>query len=130
LFLVWEEVKMKGFRTGIVSTVKGYSGNEAEMSYTPNGKAVTKFRLAVGSGEKSPATWFTCHVWEEHDAKLAQEVVCKKGLAVVATGRQVNREYQGKHYTDLHVTELHVEQDGVLKKVELTDVKAPEGSGE
>jgi single-stranded DNA-binding protein len=120
--------EMKEFRSGIVSSVKGYSGNEAEMSYTPNGKAVTKFRLAVGSGEKSPATWFTCHVWEEHDAKLVQDMVSKKGLAVVAVGRQVNREYRGKHYIDLHVSELHVEQDGVLKKLELTDVKAPEGN--
>jgi single-stranded DNA-binding protein len=119
---------MRGFRTGIVSTVKGYTGNEAEMSYTPNGKAVTKFRLAVGSGEKVQSTWLTCYVWEEHDAKLVQEIVCKKGLAVVAVGRQVNREYQGKHYTDLHVTQLSVEQDGVLKPVELVDVKAREGN--
>lgn len=114
---------MKEFRTGIVATVKGYTGSEAEMSYTTRGKAVTKFRLGVGSGEKYPTIWLTCYVWEEHDAKLVQDVICKKGLAVVAVGRLLNRDFQGRHYIDLYVNELEVEQDGALKNVMLTDVK-------
>lgn len=117
---------MKGFRTGIVATVKGYTGSEAEMSYTPKGKAVTKFRLGVGSGEKIPTIWLTCYVWEEHDAELVQGIVCKKGMAVVAVGRLLNRDYQGKHYIDLYVDELKVEQDGDLKRVMLTDIKVME----
>jgi single-stranded DNA-binding protein len=117
---------MQGFRTGMVATVKGYTGTEAEMSYTPRGKAVTKFRLGVGSGERKPAVWLTCYVWEEHDATLVQDLVCRKGMAVVATGRLLNRDYQGKHYIDLYVSELEVEQDGDLKRVELTDVEVRE----
>lgn len=117
---------MKGFRTFIVAIVKGYTGSEAEMSYTPRGKAVTKFRLGVGSGEKYPTIWLTCYVWEEHDAKLAQDVLNRKGLAVEATGRLLNRDFQGRHYIDLYVQELKVEQDGVLRSVMLTDVKAVE----
>ena len=117
---------MRGFRSGIVAIVRGYTGSEAEMSYTPKGKAVTKFRVAVGSGEKLPTVWLSCYVWEEHDAKLVQDVVNRKGLAVVAVGRLLMRDYQNKHYNDLYVSELQVETEGELKHVDLTDVKEME----
>ena len=112
---------MKGFRTGIVVIIRGYSGGEATMSFTPSGKAVTKFRLGVGSGEKIPTVWMTCQVWELPDAEEVQKIIDRKGLAVVLVGRMMSREFRGKTYINVNVDALAVENGGELRKVNLRE---------
>jgi single-strand DNA-binding protein len=43
----------------------GNTGRDPEMSYTPNGVAVTKFSLAVSrkQADKEITTWYNCSAW-------------------------------------------------------------------
>ncbi len=78
----------------------GNLGRDPEMSYTPNGKAVTKFSLAVTrrygkseSGEKE-TDWFNIVAWNQ----LAENCnsLLKKGQKVYVEGRIEPRNYQDK----------------------------------
>jgi single-strand DNA-binding protein len=76
----------------------GNLGRDPEMSYTQNGKAVTKFTLAVTrrygkseSGEKE-TDWFRITAWNQ----LAEACnnFLKKGQKVYVEGRLEPRNYQ------------------------------------
>jgi single-strand DNA-binding protein len=78
----------------------GNLGRDPEMSYTPNGKAVTKFSLAVTrrysrseNGEKE-TDWFNIVAWNQ----LAENCnsLLKKGQKVYVEGRIEPRNYQDK----------------------------------
>lgn len=70
----------------------GNLGKDPEMNYTPSGKAVTKFTLAVGQGKdgqgkEKPSMWLNVETWNA----LAEQ--CFEGLAkgarVEVSGRLV-----------------------------------------
>lgn len=80
----------------------GNLGKDPDMSYTQNGKAVTKFSLAVNrrvklpSGERQEETeWFNIVAWDQ----LAE--TCnnwlKKGQKVFVEGRLQQRKYTDKN---------------------------------
>ncbi len=81
----------------------GNLGRDPEMSYTPSGKAVTKFTLAVNrvqrnreSGELQKETdWFTIVAWE----RLAETCnsYLRKGSKVFIEGRMQSRKYTDKN---------------------------------
>jgi single-strand DNA-binding protein len=78
----------------------GNLGRDPEMSYTPNGLAVTRFSLATSRVTKSPTgerqeetQWFTIVAWQ----KLAEicNVYLHKGSKVFIEGRLQTRKYTG-----------------------------------
>lgn len=66
---------------------------DPEMRYTPNGKAVTEFSIAVneGSGEKRTTEYIDCQVWD----KLAETVAehCRRGRKVLIEGRYTTEKW-------------------------------------
>jgi single-strand DNA-binding protein len=89
----------------------GRLGKDPEMRYTPSGKPLTKFQMAVNrswtSAEKEKKTeteWFTVITW----GKLAE--ICnqylKKGLQVYIEGRLQTRHWvddQGANHSSVEV---------------------------
>jgi single-strand DNA-binding protein len=70
--------------------ITGNVGRDAELTYTPQGIAVTKFTVAVnrvtGKGEdrKEKTTWFRVTIWRERAEALAQYI--KKGDKILVAG--------------------------------------------
>src|SRR4029450_8527845 len=80
----------------------GNLGADPEMRYTPNGRPVTQFNVAVNqstmnqqTGEWVEATdWFRVSVWGDR-AELAAENL-RKGNRVFVEGRFKTREFEGR----------------------------------
>ncbi len=79
----------------------GNLGRDPELSYTPSGKAIAKFSLAVSrrrrdeSGEqREETTWFNVVAWE----RLAETCnnYLQKGSKVYIEGRMTSRKYTDK----------------------------------
>jgi len=80
----------------------GNLGKDPDMSYTQNGKAITKFSLAVNrrtrdaeSGERrEETTWFNIVAWD----RLAETCnsYLHKGSKVYIEGRMTSRKYTDK----------------------------------
>lgn len=80
----------------------GNLGRDPEMSYTPNGIAVTKFSLAVSRVTKSPTgerqdetEWFNIVAWRQ----LAEtcNTYLRKGQKVFIEGRLTTRKYTDRN---------------------------------
>ena len=107
----------------------GNLGRDPEMSYTPQGSAVTKFSLAVSrrwndktTGERKEETqWFNCVAWE----KLAETCnqYLRKGSKVYLEGRMVSRKYTDKQNVERTVW------DCVLSQMEMLDTKEARTEG-
>lgn len=79
----------------------GNVGSDPEMRYTPNGKAVTSFRMAtnyryMGSdGERKEETeWFRVSVWGKQAESCNQFL--SKGRRVYVEGRLHSRSWEGQ----------------------------------
>ena len=76
----------------------GHLGRDAETRYTPSGKALTKFSVATGGGEKQgggkwPTDWHNVIAWGE----LAERAsTLKKGAFVELTGRLQTSSWDDK----------------------------------
>lgn len=79
----------------------GNLGRDVEMSYTPSGKAVSKFSVAVSrrragaDGQRiEETTWFNIVAWE----KLGEtcNTYLHKGSKVYIEGRMTSRKYTDK----------------------------------
>ncbi|MBV9258758.1 MAG: single-stranded DNA-binding protein [Ktedonobacteraceae bacterium] len=76
----------------------GNLGRDPEMSYTPNGMAVTKFSLAVNrvtksqSGERQEETdWYNITAWGKQAETC--NTILKKGQKLYVDGRFTPRKY-------------------------------------
>lgn len=81
--------------------VIGHAGKDADMSYTPTGKAVTRFSLAASrkwtsaDGERhEETTWINCTAFDKL-AEIASQYV-HKGSKVYIAGRPSARAWMGK----------------------------------
>jgi single-strand DNA-binding protein len=93
-------------------TLIGNVGGDPEMRYTPNGRAVTSFRMATNrryttsSGETREETdWFRINVWGKQ-AEVCNQFVAK-GKQVYVEGRLHARNWEGQDgqvRTSLEVT--------------------------
>ena len=79
----------------------GNLGSEPEMRYTPNGKAVTSFRMATSrryttsAGESREETeWFRVSVWGKQAESCNQFL--SKGKRVYVEGRLHSRSWEGQ----------------------------------
>ena len=90
----------------------GNLGSDPEMRYTPNGKAVTSFRMATShryttsAGESKEVTdWFRVTVWGKQAEQCNQFL--SKGRRVYVDGRFHARSWEGQDgqtRTSLEVT--------------------------
>jgi len=79
----------------------GNVGSDPEMRYTPNGKAVTSFRMAINrryttsSGESKEETeWFRISVWGKQAESCNQFL--SKGKRVYVEGRLRSQNWEGQ----------------------------------
>jgi single-strand DNA-binding protein len=80
----------------------GNVGKEAEMRFTPSGKPVTSFSVAVNSkyGENESTEWFNIITWNELAETCNQYIT--KGQQVFVEGRLQTRSWESddgqRHY--------------------------------
>src|SRR5215210_3659816 len=80
----------------------GNLGADPEMRYTPNGRPVTQFNVAVNQSTKNQQTgewveatdWFRVSVWGDRAERAAENL--RKGSRVLVDGRFRTREYETK----------------------------------
>ncbi len=91
----------------------GNSGTDPEMRYTPNGNAVTSFRLAVtrrfGGGEdggeqREETEWFTVQCWNRQAESVNQYLT--KGKKVFVEGRLRSRSFTVQDGSTRYVNEV------------------------
>ncbi len=91
----------------------GNAGTDPEMRYTPNGNAVTSFRLAVtrrfgggddGGERREETEWFTVECWNRQAESVNQYVT--KGKKVFVEGRFRSRSYTANDGTTRFVSEV------------------------
>ncbi|MCU0506090.1 MAG: single-stranded DNA-binding protein [Chloroflexi bacterium] len=80
----------------------GNLGRDPEMRYTPSGRAVTEFSVAVNQSTKNQQTgewveatdWFRVTVWGDRGERVAEQL--RKGNRVFVEGRFRTREFEGR----------------------------------
>ena len=89
----------------------GNLGRDPEMRYTPAGKAVTNFTVAVGRVTRDPngdsheeTEWFRVVAWDRL-AETCQQYL-KKGSKVYIEGRLQTRQWEGQDGQKRYTTEL------------------------
>jgi single-strand DNA-binding protein len=106
----------------------GNLGRDPELSYTPSGKAIAKFSLAVSrrrrdeSGEQREETqWFNIVAWE----RLAETCnnYLHKGSKVYIEGRMTSRKYTDKDGVERTAWEV------TATDMEMLTPKGGDGSG-
>ena len=98
--------------------ITGHLGSDPEMKYTPGGKAVTNFNVAVndGWGDNKITLWYRVTAWEAKAEFCANYL--KKGSKVLVegslkpdkeTGGPRVWESNGKHGASFELTAFNVE---------------------
>lgn len=80
----------------------GNLGRDPEMRYTPSGRPVTEFSVAVNQSTKNQQTgewveatdWFRVTVWGDRAERTAEQL--RKGNRVFVEGRFRTREYEAR----------------------------------
>jgi single-strand DNA-binding protein len=97
----------------------GNLGRDPEMRYTPSGRQVTEFSVAVTHRGRDPQSgewadqgtdWFRVTIWGDRAERAAEEF--RKGNRVFVEGRFRTREYDAKDGT--HRTSLEITADNVI----------------
>lgn len=82
--------------------IVGNLGRDPELRYTPSGRPVTEFSVAVNQSTKNQQTgewveatdWFRVSVWGDRAERAAENL--RKGSRVLVDGRFRTREYETK----------------------------------
>ena len=72
----------------------GRLGRDPEMSYTPGGKTVTRFSIAVWQGKDKEAMWLDIVAWEEVAEHVSNDAT--KGTEVEVQGRLTQDSWEDK----------------------------------
>ncbi len=96
----------------------GNLGRDPEMRYTPNGKPVTQFSVAVGYSKPDGqggwvdegTDWYRVSVFGDRAERAAEQL--RKGTKVFVEGRFRTREFEGKDGEKR--TSLDVTSDNVI----------------
>lgn len=116
-------------------TIEGNLTHDPELRFTPSGKAVADFTVAVNERRRDEtgewiddgATFYRCTTWD----KLAENVAetLQKGHSVIVTGGLRNREYEKKDGGKGYSLEIRVTNVGPsLKWATATIARASRGS--
>jgi|SRR5947209_6364701 len=92
----------------------GRLGKDPEMNYTPNGKAVTKFSLAVDQGKDQKPLWFTIVCWNDLAERMNEYLT--KGQLVFVQGRLILRSYTDKQKVERQAIEIIASTVQMLEK--------------
>lgn len=85
--------------------IAGNIGKTPEIKYTPQGKAVCSFSVAVTEGiDKEHTEWFAVEVWEKTAEAVAK--YCDKGSHVLVEGRMKTRKWTDKDGNNRYSTDL------------------------
>jgi single-strand DNA-binding protein len=98
----------------------GNLGRDPEMSYTPAGRAVTKFSLAVSRRWKDretkepheETTWFYIVAWDQL-AEICNQYL-HKGSKVYIEGRMTSRKYTNKDGVEVTAWEVSAQEMQML----------------
>ncbi len=96
----------------------GNLGRDPEMRYTPNGRPVTEFSVAVGHSRPDGSggwvdegtDWFRVTVWGDRAERTAEQF--RKGNKVFVEGRFRTREFEGRDGQKR--TSLEITADNVI----------------
>jgi single-strand DNA-binding protein len=97
----------------------GNLGRDPEMRYTPNGRPVTEFSVAVSHRSRDAATgewqddqtdWYRVTVWGDRAERTAEQF--RKGNKVFVEGRFRTREFEGRDGQKR--TSLEITADNVI----------------
>lgn len=119
-----------------VITLVGNLVDDPELRYTPNGAAVTKFRIASTprTFDKQSNQWvdgetlfLTCSVWRQVAENVAESL--SKGTRVIVQGRLKQRSYETKEGEKRTVFEVDVEEIGPALKFATATVTRSSGGG-
>jgi len=112
--------------------VIGNVGTDPEMRYTPNGAAVTSFRMATSrgytsaDGERHQETeWFTIVAWNQL-AELCNQYLAK-GRKAYVEGRLHSRSWVGQDGRDRFVNEIVANQVIFLDRTQGGPEGEPDG---
>jgi single-strand DNA-binding protein len=104
----------------------GNLGRDPEMRYTPSGKAVTNFSVAVGRVTRDPGgenreetEWFRIVAWDRLAETCSQYL--KKGSKVYVEGRLQSRKYNDKDGVERTSVEV------VINEMMMLDSRQGEG---
>ena len=115
--------------------VIGNLGTDPEMRYTPNGKAVTSFRLATTRAYNNPAgervqetEWFTVVAWNQ----LAESVneYLAKGRRAYVEGRFHSHQFEGSDGQTRYRNEIVADRVLFLDRGEAKERAAEEAGAE
>lgn len=86
-------------------TIVGNIGKSPDIKYTPQGKAVCSFSVAVTEGiDKEHTEWFSVETWEKTAEAVAK--YCDKGSQVLVEGRLKTRKWTDKDGGTRYSTDL------------------------
>ena len=116
----------------------GNLGRDPELRYTPNGRPVASFTVAVNQSTKNQQTgewiestdWFRVSVWGDRGERVAENL--RKGSRVFVDGRFKAREYEandGQKRMSLDITADTVLGLDKREQAEGTFTGAPGGPG-
>jgi single-strand DNA-binding protein len=96
--------------------VIGNVGRDAELRYTPAGKAVAEFSVAVGHSKPDGSggwvdegtDWYRVSVWGQQAETAAAKY--RKGSKVLVDGRFRSREYEDKDHNKRTSLEISADQ--------------------
>jgi single-strand DNA-binding protein len=100
-------------------TITGNSVVDAELRFTPQGKAVASFRVAVnervknqdGSWGDGDPTFYSVSAWDSLAETTAEQI--KKGTRVIVTGKLKAREYESKDGGTRTSIDIRAEELGI-----------------
>lgn len=103
----------------------GNIGNDAEVRYTPDQKAITSWSVALrsGFGKSEKTNWVRCTMFGERGIKLSEYL--KKGTQVAVSGELSLNEYTNKQGENKASLECNVSNLTLIGKRELGEAKEP-----
>ena len=94
----------------------GRLGKDPDLSYTPSGKPITKFSIAIDQGKEQKPTWLNITCWNELAERMHQYLY--KGAQVFVQGRLQINTYTDKQKEEKTAVEI------VAANIQLLDKKA------
>lgn len=115
--------------------VIGNLGTDPEMRYTPNGKAVTDFRLAVSRGyttrdgeRRQETEWFRIVAWNQQAESCNQYL--QKGKKVYVEGRLKSDTWEGRDGQTRFTNEIIAERVLFLDRQPVAQMSGEEPYGD
>lgn len=98
-------------------TIVGNIAGDVELRFTPTGKPVANFTVAVNRRKKNGDQWedvlegfFRCNAWDSLAENAAE--CLQKGTRVIVTGRLQQRSWEGDDGTKRQTVEIVVDEIG------------------